>query len=148
VALELTSVASLAGQGSVPLTCTGAPAHATCVASPNTPFLGQTVAITVTVATGVAANILPPSPFASRTAPVLLALLLPVAWIFGRRRRLGRLFVLLLAAVSLSACATSRYIPSDSTSTSTPTPPGTYNLIVTGSAAGLTHSVGLTLIVQ
>jgi hypothetical protein len=147
-ALQLTSVASLAGQGSVPLTCTGAPAHATCVASPNTPFLGQTVAITVTVATGVAANILPPSPFASRTAPVLLALLLPVAWIFGRRRRLGRLFVLLLAAVSLSACATSRYIPSDSTSTSTPTPPGTYNLIVTGSAAGLTHSVGLTLIVQ
>jgi hypothetical protein len=148
-ALQLTSPASLAGDGSVALTCTGAPANATCTVSPATPSLGQTLAVTVTVATGIAANAPPPRPFAGRTAPILLAMLLPAGWLLARRRRPARRLGLLLAALSLSACATSRYIPNDSPSgPSTPTPAGTYNLTVTGSAAGLTHTVGLTLIVQ
>ncbi len=54
----------------------------------------------------------------------------------------------LVVMLGLSGCGLSRYIPGDSTGPSTPTPPGTYNLLVTGSAAGLTHTVGLTLIVQ
>jgi hypothetical protein len=55
-------------------------------------------------------------------------------------------FTLLLT--TLTACGTGRYIPGSSTPVATPTPSGTYNLTVTGSTAGVSHSVGLTLIVQ
>jgi hypothetical protein len=63
---------------------------------------------------------------------------------------------LLLAIVSLAAltciagCGSARVIPGGGGGggSSSPTPAGTYNLTVSASAAGLTHSVNLTLVVQ
>jgi hypothetical protein len=142
-ALLLSSVSSLTG--TVPLTCTGVPVDATCTITPSAPALGSTVPVSVVVATGVKASLLPgPHPFGTRAAPLLLALLLPLT-LLRRRRRAALLAVL---CVSLLGCGTSRYIPGDSPGNPTPTPSGTYNLIVSGSTAGVTHTVGLTLIVQ
>ncbi len=142
-ALLLGSVASLTG--TVPLTCTGVPVDATCTITPSAPALGLTVPVSVVVQTGVKAGLLSgPRPFGPRAAPLLLALLLPLT-LLRKRRRAALLAVL---CVSLLGCGTSRYIPGDSTGTPTPTPSGTYNLVVSGSTAGVTHTVGLTLIVQ
>jgi hypothetical protein len=82
---------------------------------------------------------------------MLLALLLPVAF-FQRRRytRFACFFVMLCALGALSGCGASRAIPTTGTTGGggTPTPPGTYALTISASAAGLTRSVGLTLVVQ
>jgi hypothetical protein len=151
-ALLLSSAASLSG--SIALSCTGAPAHATCLVTPATPSLGQTVPISVVIDTGVAHNLRPARPFNNRTpAPILLALLAPLTFLLTTRRRtqlrrLATLLTLALALTTLNACGAGRYIPGNSTPTTTPTPSGTYNLTVTASTAGLTHTVGLTLIVQ
>jgi hypothetical protein len=139
--------------GSVPLTCTGAPAHASCIVSPATPQLGQTVPIAVVINTGLAQSTLPPHPFARRDATIVLALFLPLCLLLPRRRarKLFSASACAFALLSLSACGTGRYIPgntSTTTTAATPTANGTYNLTVSGTTAGLTHSVGLTLIVQ
>jgi hypothetical protein len=51
-----------------------------------------------------------------------------------------------------AGCGASRLIPLTSNSSTgsggNPTPAGTYNLVVSGASAGLTRSVGLTLVVQ
>jgi hypothetical protein len=142
-ALLLSSVSSLTG--TVPLTCSGVPVDATCTITPSAPALGSAVPVSVVVATGVKAKLLPGSrPFGTRAAPLLLALLLPLT-VLRRRRRATLLAVL---CVSLLGCGTSRYIPGDSPGNPTPTPSGTYNLIISGSTAGVTHTVGLTLIVK
>jgi hypothetical protein len=70
-----------------------------------------------------------------------------------RRKRLLRTGVALLCLLPLAAiegCGAGRVIPVPSaTSTSIPpTPAGTYNLTITGTTAGITHTVGLTLTVQ
>ncbi len=152
--LQLSSIAALATQGPVTMSCAGVPANATCVVSPPTPLLGQTVPITVTIATGVATTTAATEGQQRRSA-VLLALLLPAALLLGLRRRAARvpllLTLLLAASLALTACGTARYIPGNGTSTGgggSPTPSGSYNLTVSASAAGLTRSVGLTLTVQ
>jgi hypothetical protein len=70
-----------------------------------------------------------------------------------RRKRLLRTGLALLCLLPLTVvegCGASRVIPVPSaTSTSIPpTPAGTYNLTVTGTTAGISHNVGLTLVVQ
>lgn len=148
--LQLSSIAALATQGSVTMSCAGVPANTTCVVSPPTPLLGQTVPITVTIVTGVATTA------AARTLPRstwLLACAAPaLLLVFARRRRHAPLLVLLLAVcVSLSACGTARYIPGNGSSGGgggSTTASGTYNLTISASDDGLTRSVQLTLIVQ
>jgi hypothetical protein len=52
---------------------------------------------------------------------------------------------------ALAGCSASRIIPATSIGGGTaaaPTPSGNYNLTVTGMSAGLSRSVGLTLVVQ
>jgi hypothetical protein len=147
-ALLFNSSSVLSGSGTVPMTCSGIPVNATCTITPAGPSLGTTVPVAVVIATGVKADLTPgPRPFSERRAPILLALLLPLAWCLRRRRRLATLCCL-AAVLGMSGCGLSRYIPGDPTGPSTPTPIGTYNITITGSAAGLTHTVGLTLIVQ
>jgi hypothetical protein len=153
-ALLLSSVPTLSG--TVAMSCSGVPAlpaNATCTVAPSSPALGSTVSIVVSVQTGVAhGDLLPPHlPWVSRHGAALLALLLPLG--FGlRRRRTSRLLVALLAIVLMNVCGcgTGRTIPPSTigSSSSSPTPAGTYNLLVSGSASGLVRSVGLTLIVQ
>jgi hypothetical protein len=150
-ALALGSATGLTG--TVAMSCAGAPANATCTVSPTTPGMGQTVPITVTVATGLARNVRPGRPFDRGDGLrdlVALAMLCPLAILLRRRRLTGIALVLCAAAVlGGGGCATSRYIPGDSSSSAgQPTPSGSYNLTVTGSAVGLTKTVGLTLVVQ
>jgi hypothetical protein len=152
--LQLSSLNGLSGN--VALSCTGAPANSTCTAVPGVASLGTTmpIAVTVETATTTIAALAPPGgPFraASAAKALLLALLLPVAF-FHRRRypRLTRLLTLICALGVMSSCGASRAIPDTGTTGGggTPTPAGTYPLTVSASAAGLTHSVTLTLVVQ
>jgi hypothetical protein len=142
--LLLTSAAGV--PGTVAFTCGPLPAHATCVVNPATPALGGTATITVTVATSVAG-------VAWRGGVrkmVWLAGLLPLGLVAARRRR-WRAGMVLLGVMAMAGCGASRVIPATSGGSGTapvPTPTGTYNLTVAGSSAGLTRSVGLTLVVQ
>jgi hypothetical protein len=82
---------------------------------------------------------------------ILMAMLLPVAF-FQRRRypKFARYLLMLCMLGVLSSCGAGRTIPTTGTTGGggTPTPPGTSTLIISGSAAGLTRSVSLTLTVQ
>ncbi len=134
----------------VSLTCSGAPANSTCTITPSTVSLdGRATTVSVTILTGV--------PSLSRLHLedrfLWAALLLPAGLFTIRRRRLAStalLCVLLVAA----GCGGGRLIPSNGGpgsgggSTNGVTAPGTYNIVVTGSSAGLSHTVSLTLVVQ
>jgi hypothetical protein len=130
--------------------------------------LGGTSTISVTVETQAltAALAAPARPFRPRntSAPlerlrslgwniIFLSLLVPIVLATRRRRcpQLVLLFALACAPLSiLNGCGTNRVIPASTTPTggTTPTPSGTYTLVVAASSAGLTHTVNLTLVVQ
>jgi hypothetical protein len=151
--LILTSAAGI--PGTVTFTCGPVPAHAICTVVPANPSLGGTTTISATVATSVAGATLQWPAIPNSPQGVWLAGLVPLGllpWIFGRRH-MRRAACLLLAGCVLFAlgCGASRLIPltnESSGGTTTPTPSGTYNLVVSATSAGLTRSVNLTLIVQ
>lgn len=152
-------VSSLAGlSGNIVLSCTGAPANSTCIVAPPIAYLGTTTPLTVTLETAVSttpttsAALAHPFSKQRRAATILLALLLPLA-LFKRRRSYTGLtlgLILLCTLGLLNGCGASRVIPTGGTGggTGTPTPAGTYTLTVSATAAGLTHSVNLTAVVQ
>jgi len=145
--LLLTSVAGV--PGTVAFTCAPVPAHATCTVNPATPALGATSTITVTVATSVAGVELR---WPGQRQIVWLAGLLPL-WLFGMKRARRPGAVAMLGCVLMMAgCGASRVIPETTAggggTGASPTPSGTYNIVVAGASAGLTRSVALTLIVQ
>ncbi|HEY0225307.1 MAG TPA: choice-of-anchor D domain-containing protein, partial [Mycobacterium sp.] len=154
-ALQLSSPSGLSGN--VALSCSGAPANSTCTVTPGIGALGTTAPIIVTVETAVpsvAAVAAPSRPFRASAGAkaVLLALLLPIAF-FQRRRNpwIAHFLVMLCALGVLSGCGASRTIPVTGTTGGgggTPTAPGTSTLTISASAAGLTRSVSLTVIVQ
>ena len=84
----------------------------------------------------------------------LLALMVPVGLVFVRRGRMNGVMALVLVSgvMGLGACSASRLIPATSGSSGGggggATPKGTYNVTVSGTSAGLTRSVGLSLVVQ
>ncbi|HKO19985.1 MAG TPA: choice-of-anchor D domain-containing protein [Acidobacteriaceae bacterium] len=139
--------------GTAAMACAGAPAYATCTVTPNGPAISGTTLVTVTIATTSAGMEMPMRP-GERRGEVLLALVLPVGLLFARRIRMGRLTVLVLVcgAIGLGGCSASRLVPATSGSSGGggggATPKGTYNVTVSGASAGLTRSVGLTLVVQ
>jgi hypothetical protein len=145
--LLLSSVAGV--PGTVALACAGAPPDATCVVNPSSGVLGGTTSIAVTVATSVASLRLP-----GDKRRFWLAGLLPLGLLGLARRRVRRLSALAVlgCATMVAGCGTPRLIPATNAggggAASTPTPDGTYSLVVSGSSAGLTRSVGLTLVVQ
>ena len=128
----------------VTYTCAGAPINATCKVVSQYSDLSSTGTVTVTVLTGTSAT-------AKRiTAAMLLPLLLACSW----KRRRGVVVVacaLLLGSVS---CGTGRKSADsgDGTTSGTggnsPTPTGTYSITVSATAAGITRTVPLTLVVQ
>jgi hypothetical protein len=153
-ALQLSSLSSLSGN--VALSCTGAPVNSICTVTPGIGSLGTTTPVIVTLETAVPTTVAlarPSRPLraSSLAKAVLLAMLLPVAF-FQRRRypKFTRFLLLLCTLGVLSSCGASRAIPTTGTTGSggTPTPPGTSTLTISASAAGLTHSVSLTLTVQ
>jgi hypothetical protein len=147
--LLLTSGPAVAG-AKIALTCTGAPINSTCNITPSTIAVdGSSTTVSVTILTGVPNLTRLHSPARS----LWLVLLLPVG-LFGLRRR--RLAAAMLACFLLAAsgCGAGRLIPasggpgSGSGSTNSVTPVGTYNIVVSGSSAGLTRTLNLTLVVQ
>ena len=154
-ALQLSSLAGLSGN--VALSCSGAPVNATCLVSPGVGPLGSTVPVVVTIETAVPAiaDLTQPK-MPSRAKAVaktfLLALLLPIAfWQRRRYPRMARLLVMLCALGAMSGCGSNRTIPVTGTgggAGGSPTPPGPSTLTVSGSSAGLTRSVSLTLVVH
>ena len=140
--LQLSSPATLSGN--VALTCTGAPTNSTCTLSPPTATLGNITPLTVTVLTTAAtAAVDTPRIF------YLALLLLPLPFALRRRNRLLLTPCSLLLAL-LTGCTTTRIIPpaSGPSSPTNPTSTGTYNLSLSATTDGLTHTVPLTLIVQ
>ena len=140
--------------GTVAFACTSIPAHATCLVNPSTAALGAASTITVTVATSVAGAELRWPPLPGKQHLAWLATLLPLGLLGVGRRRVRRLGALaVFCCVLLTAgCTASRLIPlatgSSPVNPVTPTPSGTYNLVVSATSAGLTRSINLTLIVQ
>ena len=164
--LLLSSQAGL--NGNVAFACTGAPANAVCTVSPTPGALGSTVPISVVIQTGLpttSALRLPTRPFRPSRDLVFLGLM-PLAGLGfrrkARRKTQAAASSLLLAILGLvlvgavTGCGAGRAIPlsgpGSGTGTgggsSTPTKSGTYPIVVTGTAAGVTHQINLTLIVQ
>jgi hypothetical protein len=116
--------------------------------------LGATSTVTVTVATSVAGVELHWPLLPGKQHLAWLATLLPLGLLGLGRRRARRLSALamLCCVLLIAGCTVSRLIPPSSSSsggtTATPTPSGTYNLVVSGTSVGLTRSINLTLIVQ
>lgn len=135
--------------GTVAFACTGVPAHATCTVNPSAGALGGTSTVSVTVATSVAGAALH---WPGERKMVWLVGMLPLGLLGLGRRRWRRLVgaAVLCGVVMMAGCGASRLIPSTGLGggTVSPTPSGTYNLTVSGTSAGMTRSVGLTLIVQ
>lgn len=138
--------------GTVAFSCTGVPTNATCVVNPSSSTLGGTAMITVTVATSVASLRWPK--LLGRQHLTWLAGLLPLGLLgLGRRHARRLVTVAMLCCVLLVAgCGASRMVPQANGTTPvnpvTPTPSGTYTLVVSGTSTGLTRSVNLTLIVH
>ncbi len=163
--LLLSSQAGL--NGSVAFSCTGAPANTVCTVSPTTGALGSTVPVSVVLQTGLQTTTAARAPGrpAHQNRDLVLFGLMPLAGLgFGRARRKAQraASALMLAVLGLvlwgavSGCGAGRAIPlsgpGSGTGTgggsSTPTKSGIYPIVVTGTAAGVTHKVNLTLIVQ
>jgi FG-GAP-like repeat/FG-GAP repeat len=147
--------------GNIALSCTGAPAGATCAVSPAMVPGANAATVTVNVTTTAASGVHPLLNFHDLRPRRLLPLLMGLSWValfyllvaFSRRRsiRLFRLagFVFgLLVVVTASGCG------GGSSGSSTPPPPsggtpaGNYTLTVTGSSGSLSHSVMLSLTVK
>jgi hypothetical protein len=147
--LLLTAGPAVAG-AKITLTCTGAPVNSSCNITPSAIAVdGNATTVAVTVLTGVP-NLAQTHKTAQR---VWLALVLPVGLLGLRRRRLAGAAVLCILLVA-SGCGAGRLIPasggpgSGSGGTHAVTPNGTYTVVVTGTSAGLSRSVNLTLVVQ
>jgi hypothetical protein len=142
--LLLTSAAGV--PGTVTFTCAPVPAYATCVVNPATAALGGASAVSVTIATSVAGAAAELRGFPGAGQMVWVAGLLPLVWV--RRRRA---VAVLSAAMLLAGCMASRIIPESGLGGgpgASPTPSGTYNVVVSGTGAGLVRSVGLVVVVQ
>ena len=141
-------------QGTFTFACGTLPANALCLFSPTTETLSSGVQgdVQVQIYTGGSGLTAQAEPLPGlRALPLLCGLLLlPVA--LWRRRKL--LFLALLAAVlagGVSSCTSSGTIAgggSGGAGSSSATPAGTYTIPVTVTAAGVSHSVSVTLTVD
>ena len=145
--LLLSSAAGVPGTAT--LACTGAPTNATCVVTPGSAGLGTATTISVTVNTGVTV--------ASSARPsgsgAWWVMVLPVVLPFRRRLRYRMAGLMVFVGLMvLVGCGSGRTIPpgggGGGGGGGPVTPSGTYSMVVSGTSAGLTRSVTLTLVVQ
>jgi hypothetical protein len=104
-----------------------------------------------TVQTGLAQAQLDRPLLGIRNGLVILALLVPLGFFTKPKKRLQALliFIVTASALSLGGCGAGRQLPADGINGPvTPTSSGTYALNVSATSAGVTRSVGLTLIVK
>jgi len=132
----------------VNFTC-ASPSNVTCSASPNSVTLGGSHGVTIRLTANTTAHIasaLPPL-----GTKVLLALSAMFLWPLltvsnGRRLHWGSMLTALVLALGLlTSCGTGK---SNSTTSSTGTMAGSYNLIVTGTSGTLSHGTTVVLTVN
>ncbi len=146
--------------GNAVLSCTGTPANTTCFITPSAPPLSGTTVITVTLATGVATS----SKLIGTNRILYAGLVLPLLLVcscFSTSLWRGRsggftdpALLVVFGLLFVAGCGAGRVIPpppggtGPGGSTGATTPSGTYPITVSASSAGLTRSVGLTLVVR
>ena len=133
----------------VTFACAGAPAYTRCTITPQYRDLSATGTVTVTLLTGTTAAAIP-------VRTLLLLLPLPL-WMVRRKGLRGAMLTLAVLACLIAAqgCGSNKVILTGGSSGgsgggggSTNTPTGTYTITVSATAAGVTHTVPLTLQVQ
>jgi hypothetical protein len=151
---NLSLTGSVGFTGAVTLACSGAPQAAGCTVSPASVQLSAgSVPFTVTVTTQrIVAGLTGQQVFVAGLGLVSLLPLIPLLFVRRlrttlRSRAVAALSVALFAiCLGLSGCgggsspSTSRQVQN--------TPPGTYNLTVTATSAGVSRQINLTLVVQ
>jgi polygalacturonase len=141
--------------GTVTFSCTGAPQNATCTVYPGTATLAGVTPLPVTV-TVLTRNALasmqeapaPPSGHGKGLPAVVLAGVFGLAFGLRRRRAVIRLLYSGILCLALSASWFVTGCGGSQTGALIKTSPGTYQLTVTATGAGVTRTVPLTLIVQ
>jgi hypothetical protein len=148
-------------QGSITLTCAGAPSETNCVVSPaQIPLVnGAAAPFQVQLATTAPSNgelriirIMPPRPGVWSTAILVLAFVLWGGFIFRERRqlllRLG-VSAILAAALLPAGCGGGGGGGGGGTGPQNfGTPPGTYTITITAQASGATRTINLILVAQ
>jgi hypothetical protein len=132
----------------VTYSCTGAPVNTKCTAIAQYPDLSSTGTVTVTLLTGTTA--------ARRVGAIafLLPVLLGLPFCTPKRRLRGLLAVAFLALLTGAvSCGSPRLTANQgdgagSGGSNPVTPSGTYTITVAATAAGVTHTLPLTLVVQ
>ncbi|MGI4755575.1 MAG: choice-of-anchor D domain-containing protein [Janthinobacterium lividum] len=132
----------------VTYTCTGAPANTRCTVTSQYGDLSAVQTVSVTLLTGTTA---------SRISLAWMLPLLGLASVGLRRKAWPGLLALCVCtalAAGLNGCGSGRRVAQSGDGTTTgggttlPTPAGTYNILVSATAAGVTHTVPLTLVVK
>jgi hypothetical protein len=151
------NLATMGGSsGTFIFSCSSLPASSSCTFNPPSEAVqaNATGSATVKIATGLSSTSAQssghvPGPFASRGLFVGVVLfMLPFA-IDRRQRGAFLLAILILTSLGLTSCAGAggggggTPLPANGA-----TPPGTYSLVVTATANGLTHKITLTLTVD
>lgn len=141
--------------GTFSFECGSLPKNAVCVSNPTNLLVtpGSSGTVTVQIDTGSAgSSARVREPMRGAELPLTCGLLvLPLAFIWKRRRVLTWLMLLVLAIAGLSSCTSSGGLLSSGaggTSSSESTPAGTYTIPVTATANGVSHSLTVTLTVD
>ena len=141
--------------GTLTMSCSGAPADATCTVNPVSLQVanGTTGTALVTVHTNVTSAQLAPNPRGLLRAAAAFALLAPLLC-FSRRARRAFAIVLLAAGLAILPTACGVHASAGLTSGTggsgggAQTPPGSYTITVTGSFPGAQRTAVFTLVVQ
>jgi hypothetical protein len=141
---------SIISPGTLSFGCSGAPAGATCTATPNSLALPSPhathISVTVTT-TAFGASLqhhIPVWPWATAGVAALM-------WMRPRRRNLKSRLLLIFTAGVLSAmiaCGGGGSNGGGGGGGGVATPPGTYSLTLTATSANVTHTMPLTLVVK
>jgi len=139
--------------GTFTFQCATLPAHASCAFNPasETVAANSTGSVTIQIATGQSNSAAATGgPGEWRVLPVALGvLLLPAAW--GRRRKALLPLVLLMLAMGFTSCSGGGGGGGGSSPPGgggTTTSPGTYSVLVSASANGISHKVTVSLTVD
>jgi hypothetical protein len=148
----LTLVPINGSAGTFTFLCGSFPANSSCSFNPTSESVSAngTGSVTVNISTGLGQSA-SARPASEKSAPYLVPLscllALPIAVAF--RRRTGWLVILMASLIGLTSCAGSGGGGGGSPAPSNQnTPVGTYSVVVTATANGLSHKTTLTLIVD
>ena len=141
---------SIISPGTLSFGCSGAPAGATCTATPNSLALPSphathiSVTVTTTAAQASLQHHIPVWPWATAGVAALM-------WMRPRRSNLKSRLLLIFAAgvlAAMIACGGGGSNGGGGGGRGVPTPPGTYSLTLTATSANVTHTLPLTLVVK